>query len=247
MLISLIIPAYNEEKTLEKNIKGFSAYLDKEKLDHEIIIINDASTDQTGAIISKLCQENQRIKALVFKKNSGKGAALRAGLLAGQGDYHLFLDADNATSIDHLRLVWPLVKDGCELVIGSRNPDDVPGARQSRPQNICKRKLGSFGNLLIRAATGTKVKDTQCGFKLLSKSAVKKIIPKTKIKRWALDIEIILLAKKLGLRIGIIPVIWNCGPISRVGCKGYLIALKELLLIKYYDLRGEYDNKRESE
>ncbi len=239
MHLSVIVPAYNEATTLEQNINTFYNYLKKQDYDFEIIIINDGSNDDTKKIAEHLISTNNHIKFLSKSINQGKGASVRDGLLAGQGDFLLFLDADNATSIDHLEKSWPLLKNH-DLVIGSRNHHDVKNAKQIKKQILLKRIFGITGNKLIKLFTGLKINDTQCGFKIFSKKSVNRIIPKTKINRWAIDVEILTIAKNQNLKIEIIPVNWTCGPTSRVGFKGYLIALKELFIIKLNDIRGIY-------
>jgi len=240
MRLSVVVPAYNEEENLEKNIKKYYSYLTRQNYDFEIIIVNDGSKDNTEQISQNLSDNFSHITLLNKEKNQGKGAAIRDGLLAGQGDFLLFLDADNASSIDNLGQAWPLLKD-CDLVIGSRSPKDAKGARQEISQNFIKRTLGIFGNKLIRTLTIKDIYDTQCGFKIFTKKSVDSIVAKTKINRWAIDIEILIIAKKQNLKIGIIPIVWKCGKKSRVGARGYLIALKELLFIKINNLNKIYD------
>ncbi len=240
MYLSTIVPVYNEEENLEKNIKKYNTYLEKQDFDFEIIIVNDGSTDNTEKIAKSLSFQFSNIKLLSKKINRGKGSAVRDGLLAGSGDFLLFLDADNATSINHLEKAWPLLKNN-DIIIGSRNAKDAKGAKQINPQTLTKRILGTTGNKLINLLTSTNINDTQCGFKIFSRKSVDSIIPKTKINRWAIDVEILVLAKNQNLKIGIIPITWYCGPNSRVGIKGYFSTLKELLSIKINSLRGKYN------
>ena len=130
--------------------------------------------------------------------------------------------------------------ESSDIVIGSRNSRDASGAEQLVPQSMLKRAMGISGNKLIKLLTKTKINDTQCGFKVMNRKFVDSIIPKTKCKRWALDIELILLANKYRHEIGIIPIKWTCGPVSRVGMKGYFIMLGELGWIWWRNLRGRY-------
>ena len=241
MHLSVIVPAYNEEINLEKNIKKFHAYLTKQSFDFEIIIVNDGSSDKTEEVAQELTKKLSNLKLLSKKINQGKGTAVRDGLLAGTGDFLLFLDADNATSIDHLEKAWPLLKDNHDLVIGSRSHEDAKGAKQAKAQNLIKQILGISGNKLIKLLMHISIHDTQCGFKIFSKKSVNSIIPKTKINRWAIDIEVLTIAKNQNLKIGIIPIVWHCGPNSRVRIKGYLTTLRELLIIKINDSQGKYN------
>lgn len=240
MFLSIVVPAYNEEDNLEKNILSFYKYLDSQKFDSEIIIVNDGSSDQTKRVASELTKKHQSIHLLDLKHNQGKGKAIKTGLSHGRGQYRMFLDADNATSIDHLDLAFAHMSNKADIIIGSRNKSDAKNAEQTKKQILIKRILGTCGNKLIKIFTGQNINDTQCGFKIFSQKAVETIIPKSKINRWAIDIELLLLAKKNNYKIHIIPVQWRCGDVSRVGFKGYLNTLRELILIKYYDLRNLY-------
>jgi len=240
MHLSVIVPAFNEEKNLEKNIKKFNNFLSKQPYDYEIIIVNDGSIDKTEEIARKLSSQINKIKLINYKINRGKGFAVRQGLFAGQGQYRLFIDADNATPINHINKAWPLFKKGYDIIIGSRNPKDAEGARQVVKQIFWKRFLGISGNYFIKALAVKGIWDTQCGFKIFTKKAVKDIIPKTKINRWALDVEILAIAQNSSYKIGIIPVYWKNNTISRVGIIGYFITLKEVIKIKWNLMRGRY-------
>jgi dolichyl-phosphate beta-glucosyltransferase len=240
MKLSVIVPAYNEAKNLLVNITKFYHYLKDQNYDFEIIIVNDGSTDKTGDLAELLCSRLINLKLIEHKINMGKGAAIRTGLLAATGDYRLFIDADNATSIEHIEKLWPLFDQSYEIVIGTRNKSDATGAYQARPQKLWKRILGILGNIVIRILAVHNIKDTQCGFKAFTKKAVNEIIPKTKINRWAIDVEILLIADRLNYKIGKIPVVWlNCQN-SRVKLKDYFLFIKDLLLIKFGLLTGKY-------
>jgi len=232
MLLSVIVPAFNEEKRLLENIKKYNNYLSRQNYQYEIIIVNDGSTDKTAEIARRLESEIQELRLIDNQINRGKGAAVCQGLLAARGEYRLFLDADNATSINHLDLVWPQFKAGNDIVIGSRNPKDANKAYQAKKQKFIKRMLGVGGNRIFQFFILQGIWDTQCGFKAFSKKATKKIIPKITIKRWIFDVEILLIAKRLNYKIGKIPVRWINRPHSRVGIQGYFIAFFELLKLK---------------
>ena len=242
MLLSIIVPAYNEEKTLEKTIKEFCDYLNRQNYDYEIIIVNDGSRDRTLELAQKIKTQFKNIVVINNPINQGKGAAIRQGLLTARGQYRIFIDADNATSIDHLEKVWPHFENGCEIVIGSRNKKDALGACQAVPQAIWKRLLGMAGNAIIQLLAVPGIWDTQCGFKAFTEKSVTSIIPQTKINRWALDIEILTLARLLNYKIAKIPVHWINSPNSRVGIKGYFLTLKETFQIKYNLLAGKYQS-----
>ncbi len=233
MHLSVIVPAYNEENTLYKNIKKFNGYLSRQNHSYEIIIVNDGSIDKTEEIAKKLAVEIGSLKLINNKINTGKGSAIREGLMLAKGRYRLFLDADNATSIDHIEKAWPYFKQGYDIVIGSRNLKDANGAYQVVPQPFWKRFLGTGGNYIIRIFAVKNIWDTQCGFKIFTKKAVEDIIPKTTINRFAIDIEILALAQASNYKIAIIPVRWINSDYSRVGIKGYFSTLKDVFKIKW--------------
>lgn len=239
MRLSVIIPSFNEEKNLQKNILKYNKYLSRQNFDYEIIIVNDGSTDKTAEIAGELNKKNNNIKFIDNKINRGKGAAIKQGLLAASGDYRLFIDADNATSIEHIKKTWPLFESGYEVIIGSRSPRDA-GGRQVIPQNFLKRALGKIGNLIIQLLTVKGIWDTQCGFKAFTEKAVKDIISKATINRFGIDVEILVIAKSLGYKIAVIPVLWKNSADSRVGFKGYLTTLPEIIKIKFNLITGKY-------
>lgn len=240
MYLSVIVPVYNEERSLYKNILGYYQYLKRQDYDFEIIIVNDGSTDKTEELIKKIEKEIP----IVFINNSvnrGKGFVVREGLLKAKGDFSLFIDADNATSINHLDLVWSKFKNGADLVIGTRNAKDSFGAKQFIPQPKWKRIFGKVGNYVIQFFLVKGIWDTQCGFKIFRKEVIERIISKTKINRWAFDVEILLIAKKNNFIIEIIPVVWKHVGNSRVKLGGYITMLKEILLIKKNLFFHRYD------
>ena len=240
MYLSVIVPAFNEEKIIFENINRYSDYLKKQNYDYEIIIVNDGSSDNSQKIINNLKTKNQKIKSIEFEKNQGKGYVVKRGMLKAQGDYHLFLDADNSTSINHLEQALPLMKKGENIIIGSRNPRDIKNAELIIRQALWKLFLGKMGNLLIRILFKIKIHDTQCGFKIFSKKASAKIFPQLTINRWLFDLESLVLAQKYNYKINIIPVQWVNSEESSVGLGGYFTSLKELLKIKYNLIFNKY-------
>jgi dolichyl-phosphate beta-glucosyltransferase len=241
MILSIVVPAFNEAKMLKDNVGNFNSYLSQQTYDYEIIIVNDGSTDDTKNQALALVGSSQKIKLIENKKNLGKGATIRKGMLSARGDFCLFIDADGATSIDHLALAWPLMQVKNDIIIGTRNKKDVSGACQKIPQALWKRTLGTMGNYIIRSMVVKNIWDTQCGFKILSKKAVNDIIPRTRTNRWAFDVEILVLAKKINYKIAQIPVRWENRPYSRVGITGYLFTFFEVGKIKLNLLTNKYN------
>jgi dolichyl-phosphate beta-glucosyltransferase len=136
--------------------------------------------------------------------------------------------------------MWPLFNEGFNIVIGTRDSKDAPGAKQAVPQSFIKRSLGNIGNLLIQLIAVPGIWDTQCGFKAFTDQLAESVFPTQKIARWGFDIEILFLSRMLGYKIGIIPVNWVNDPDSKVSLKGYLQVFKELFQVRLNQLKGVY-------
>jgi len=234
MHLSVIIPAYNEEKKLKNTVLKCLEYLNQQNYSFEIIIVNDGSVDNTLGIAKKLSTQYKTVKTIDLKINQGKGATVKAGMLSATSDYRLFLDADYATSIDNLDKAWVEFEKNCDIVIASRNSKDATETKVEISQSIWKQALGKTGNILVRTLTGLPYHDTQCGFKIFTAESTQSIFSKLKTTRWAFDIEALLIAQKYNYKIKAIPVTWKNAKNSRVGLWGYFTTLKELILIKIF-------------
>ncbi len=241
MDLSIIIPAYNEERRILKTLESLLFYVKKQDFKCQIIVVNDGSTDKTVDVVKSFGDD---VEIIDNKENRGKGAVVKQGMIAAQGKYRLFMDADNSTSIDHMEKAWPLLAKGYQIVIGSRDSRDHESAKQAVSQPFVKRLLGNFGNLIIQIFAVPGIWDTQCGFKIFTQKAVSQIFPKTRIERWGFDIEILFIARILEYKVGIIPVYWKNDPESKVGLKGYFQVLKELFQIRLNHFKKRYNEKQ---
>ncbi len=241
--LSVIIPAYNESERITNTLLEIDLYLSKKDYDYEIIVVNDGSRDHTAPGVSKLTELVKNLRLIDNRDNHGKGWVVRQGMLESLGRIRLFMDADNATTINHFDKVIPLLEQGYEVVIGSRDSKDAAGARQAVAQSFLKRLLGNLGNLLIQMLAVPGIWDTQCGFKVFRDRAARDIFSRSLIDGWGFDIEALVLARKRGYKIGIIPINWTNDPNSRVGWKGYLNTFRELFKIKWNLIIGKYAKK----
>ena len=239
--LSVIIPAYNEEKRISNTLLDIDKYLSEQDYSYEIIVVSDGSKDKTAAIVKKFSDLIKNLRLIDNKNNHGKGWVVRQGMLEAKGQYRLFMDADNATTIDHFKKMIPLFKQGFEVIIGSRDKKDAQGAKQAVPQSFLKRQLGNFGNILIQLFAVSGIWDTQCGFKAFTNKATDDIFKRCLIDRWGFDIETLAIARKLDYKIGIIPVNWVNDPDSKVSLKGYLNTFRELFKIKWNLIIHKYD------
>jgi len=244
--LAIIIPAYNEEKRIGKTVRSIDAHLTHRKLDYEIIIVSDGSTDGTVPLIESMSREMKNIRLIHNDVNHGKGWVVRQGMLDTQAKIRLFMDADNATSIEHFDRMIPFFEQGYQVVIGSRDSKDAAGAQQSVPQHFIKRFLGNMSNILIQIIAVWGVWDTQCGFKALTDNAAIDIFSRAKIDRWGFDIELLMLARRLGYPIAKIPVLWVNDFDSKVKLSAYGKTLAELIQIRWWLLKGDYRIKNKT-
>ncbi|XOA42904.1 MAG: dolichyl-phosphate beta-glucosyltransferase [Candidatus Nealsonbacteria bacterium] len=239
--LSVIIPAYNEEKRLHKTLREIAKYLRTQSYNWEILLVNDGSKDNTAQVVKELSYEIENLRLVDNKENHGKGYVVRQGMLTARGKYRVFTDADNSTSIDQVEKMWPEFKKGYDVVIGSR---DIKGAVLSVPQTWLRRRIGDVFNLMVQVVCGLwGIWDTQCGFKGFTKKAAEDIFPKCIIDRFAFDPEILVIAKKMGYKIKEIPVTWINDPESKVKIKSMFRMGKDLFKIRLNMFKSLYEKR----
>ncbi len=241
MKLSVIIPAYNEEKRLPKTLEAIDSYLSRQTYTYEILVVNDGSKDQTVDIVKELSSFIKDLRLIDNKENHGKGYVVRQGIFEAKGECRLFTDADNSTSIEQVEKMWPELKNGFEVVIGSR---DIKGAVITARQPWYRQLVGEIGNIKIQFIAGLwGIKDTQCGFKIFTAKAANEIFSRCKTNRWGFDVEALVVAKKLGFKIKEIPVVWENNADSRVRPGAYFKTLVEVLQIRRNLILGQYDKR----
>jgi len=241
--LSVIIPAYNEEKTISKTLLAVDQYLQKQPFEYEIIVVSDGSKDKTSEIVRDFERMIKNLKLIDNQENHGKGWVVRQAMIAAQGQVRLFMDADNATTVDHFDKMKPYFDEGADIVIGTRDKKDAAGATQAVPQSWLKRQLGNAGNIVIQIFAVWGIWDTQCGFKAFSAKAAEDIFSKMKIDRWSFDVEALALARRLNYKIVLVPVYWINNPNSRVNLKAYLQFFKEVFIIWWWLVTDKYKIK----
>ncbi len=237
--LSVIIPAYNEESRLNKTLEEIDAYLKTQSYSYEIMVVNDGSRDNTAQLVEKAKFKIANLKLLNNPKNHGKGFVVKQGMLEALGQYRLFTDADNSVSIDQVEKVWPILKQGYEVVIGSRA---IKGAVVSPSQPWLRKLVGKTGNLVIQTVGGLNgIWDSQCGFKCFTADSAQNIFSKTTINRWGFDVESLALAKKLGYQIKEIPVIWKNDFRSNFRLSEIIKTFFEVLQIRWNLITDKYN------
>lgn len=229
MYLSVIIPAYNEEKRIGRTLEEVCAYVRAKPWESEIIVVSDGSSDRTAKIAGSFAGSSPSLRTVEYFPNRGKGYAVRQGMGEAQGDVRLFMDADNATPITEFDKLLPHLAAGYEVVIGSLG---VAGAEFDRKKLFWRMVAGRLGNWLIQFVLLWGIYDTQRGFKLFTKRAAETIFPLVKVNRWAFDIELLALARRHGFRIKEVPVAWHHMAESKVTPLSYLQVLMELFRIK---------------
>lgn len=229
--LSIIIPAYNEEKRIEKTFEKILDYLSIRSYTWEIILVDDGSTDRTSDKAREIIKDT-RLVVIKNPVNMGKGYSVKNGILSSKGEILLFSDADLSTPIEELDKMLLWIEKGYDIVIGSRA---LPDSFIEMPQAWYRQGMGKIFNFLIRAFFLKDFKDTQCGFKCFKREAAMRIFELQKLTGFAFDVEILLIARKFGFNIKEVPVIWINSDESKVHIiKGSLSMLMELFDIWYY-------------
>lgn len=204
MKIIVVVPCYNEETILKKNIKEILEAVERLSHNFKIVISDNNSKDRTAEIGKKLADENSASVDYVFVEERGKGAAVMEAWKKYDADIYGFMDADLATDLSALPTALSYFNEDYDIVIGSRR---IRGAKVKRQSY---RKFTSLIlNLIIRMILKTKIKDTACGFKFFRREAIDKISPQVKDRKWAFDTELVILAGRAGFKIKEIPVLWE--------------------------------------
>jgi glycosyltransferase involved in cell wall biosynthesis len=193
--LSFVIPAYNEEDSIEDALGALDDVVKGRRLPYEIVVVDDGSKDQTLPRAVKYASRNAHVKVISYTQNEGKGHAVMTGFMHTKGDVVVFADSDMDIDLGTVSKYVDALEHG-DIVIASKwHPDSVVSMPLSR-------KILSHGfNVLVRLLTGAKLKDTQVGLKAMRKSAFANIIPRLCVKRYAFDVELLAVANLYGLRI----------------------------------------------
>jgi len=229
---SVVIPCFNEAARIGATLRVTLDYLTANAPESELIVVNDGSTDGTGTIAREILAEtNVATRLLENFPNRGKGAAVRSGLLAAREPIGLFSDADLSTPLTETpKLIDPIANGEIDIAVGSRALDrSLIGIHQPwrREQG------GRVFNVLVRVATGLPFWDTQCGFKAFRLEVCRPILEAARVEGFAFDVELLLLARRAGLRIREIPVRWNHAQGSKVSfLRDSLRMLREVIALR---------------
>lgn len=206
--LTLVLPVYNEAVLLPKTFASVCAFIDGCSLKTDVIFVNDGSPDDSGKILKSLIRWSKRtnIRLIQYKKNQGKGYAVKTGILAAKGDFILMSDTDLSTPLTEWVKLKNAIDQDAAMACGSRA---VAGADMGKPPPLHRRMLSKVFNLLVHMAGVRGIRDTQCGFKLFTRPAAQKIFSSLRTNRFAFDVEAIARARDLGFQVVEIPVHWD--------------------------------------
>ncbi|MDC0358373.1 glycosyltransferase family 2 protein [Oligoflexia bacterium] len=211
--ISVVVPAFNEELRLPPTLIDMIDYFDTKGETYEIIVVDDGSSDNTGAIVKKFTKIRPHVKLITLPENCGKGRAVRTGALRALGHTILLADADGSTPIEELERLQKVMEQGRDIAIGSR----AMASTETRIVTKWYRKvLGRIFNRCVNIILLPGIADTQCGFKLFSAPAAAYIFSTQKSNRFSFDIELLYIARKTDLTVAEIPINWVNIPGSKV-------------------------------
>lgn len=240
--LSLVIPAYEEERRLGRSLEKVFEYLSGRGSSFEVIVVDDGSEDGTSGVVRSFRPSSAvdaKLRLLRNEENRGKGYSVRRGMLAARGRFALLTDADLSTPIEELpKVEAPVRSGGFEIAFGSR---DLPASRVELHQPWMRESAGKLFNRLVRLYTGLPFRDTQCGFKYFDLKSCRRIFEKQTLEGFVFDVEILFIARRLELRMVEVPIVWRHAEGSRVSLSGHFreTAL-DLIKIRLNNSRGMY-------
>lgn len=247
--LSIVIPAYNEEENLGKDLLDKpAAYLKKFPHSYQVIVVDDGSTDKTARLIEKFIA-NKKHWQLVSNLHQGKAATVATGIKLAKGENVLFTDLDQATPLSEIEKLLPFLKKSYDVVIGSR---EVKGSTREK-EPFYRHLMGKGFNLVVRLFAFSGIHDTQCGFKLFKTKVARELFSSLQVYKpgvikdaftGAFDVEILYLALKRGYKIAEAPVFWRHYKTTRINpLKDSIRMFFDVLKIRFYDFLGKYEKK----
>jgi glycosyltransferase involved in cell wall biosynthesis len=241
--LSIVIPAFNEEKRLARTLERIREYIATKGFDAEVIVVDDGSSDDTAKLVEKWHARMPILRLVSNGRNRGKGYSVCHGMLEARGRIALFTDADLSAPIEEADKLLSSLNQA-EIAIGSRALDrSLISVHQSRFRELA----GILFNLIVRVMTGVDFKDTQCGFKIFTRQQAMVIFEQQRVEGFGFDPEILFLAKRHGLRVVEIPVRWAHDPATRVRVfRDSLRMFIDLLRIRWNWLLGRYPKRADT-
>jgi glycosyltransferase involved in cell wall biosynthesis len=239
LLLSIIIPAYNEEQRLPQTLQTIHKFLVKQPYAAEVLVVENGSNDRTLQIAEEFSHKVKEVRALHCEQR-GKGYAVRMGMLAARGEYRFICDTDLSMPIEEVNKFLPTIMKDTPIAIASR---EAPGAiRYDEP--AYRHFIGRVFNFIVRLIALPGLQDTQCGFKCFHADVVQKVFPLQTIGGWTFDVEVLFIARRMGYPIVEVPIPWYYRTHSKVRVlRDSLRMGLDLLTIRWNALRGCYGPK----
>lgn len=237
--LSIVVPAYNEEKRLPATLDRLVAYMaERAGQSSEVIVVDDGSRDGTAALVNQYAASHPGVRLLSNPGNRGKGYAVRHGMLDARSDWNLITDADLSTPIEELDKLYAAAQRLNALIaIGSRALDrSLIGVHQP----LIREYSGRVFNGVMRMITGLPYADTQCGFKLYARDAAQQIFSRQQLDGFSFDVEDLVIAKALGIPAVEVPVRWNNAEGTKVSTTQGLKSFSDLMKIRGFRAAGKY-------
>ena len=233
--LSIIIPARNEEKRLPQTLEQVFAFLKTQPYTAEVIVVENGSNDRTFEVAEAYAREHPSLR-VIREAQPGKGRAVRRGMLEARGEHRFMCDADLSMSIDQLNHFLPPAAQA-DIAIASR---EAKGAvREEEP--LYRHLGGRLINLTIRLLILPRLNDTQCGFKCFT-AAAETVFSRQTLPGWSFDIEVLYIARRLGLTIREVPIRWRFHPETKLSAvQDALRMVRDIFRIHANALRGRYD------
>lgn len=238
--LSIIIPAYNEERRLPRTLECVRGYLRRERTGTEVIVVDDGSSDGTAELVERMRAEMPELRLVSNGQNRGKGYSVRHGMLEARGRVALFTDADLSAPIEEAGKLLEAL-EAADVAIGSRALDrSLIEVHQSKARELA----GILFNWMVRLFTGVRFKDTQCGFKAFAMPEARIIFEQQRIEDFGFDPEILFLAQRHGLRAVEVPVRWAHDSATKVHVvRDSARMFADLLRIRRNALAGRYPRR----
>jgi dolichyl-phosphate beta-glucosyltransferase len=238
-LLSIVIPAHNEESRLPPSLRKIDDFLQTQSFEAEVIIVENGSHDKTVEVANAFAGTHPYVRVIEAPVR-GKGLAVKVGMLAARGDYRFICDADLSMPIEEVVRFLPPQQVGCDVIIATR---EGPGANRV-DEPAYRHFIGRVNNLIIQLTAVRGFEDTQCGFKMFTRRAAEDLFEVQQMTGIGFDIELLFVAKKRGYSICEVPITWYFDPDSRmrlIGDSMYLLA--EIWQIRRNWFRGVYAAK----
>jgi glycosyltransferase involved in cell wall biosynthesis len=237
LLLSIVIPAYNEERRLPQSLAQIDAFLAAQPYSAEVIVVDNASSDRTAEVVRAFASSHAYV-TLLYEGRRGKGAAVRTGMLAGRGQFLFICDADLSMPITEINKFLPPTLDSYDVAIASR---EAPGAvRYEEPEY--RHIMGRVFNLIVRILAIPGFQDTQCGFKCFRRDADRDIFPAQTMEGFGFDVEVLFIALQRGYRVVEVPIHWYYRANSRVSpIRDSIRMFRDVVQVRLNGWRGRYN------